>query len=106
MNHPNPTKLAALQRWAEAMTKADQMMGPIIDLLDLRPEGPVTTALWLTQDALTAATADIVEDEAQWLQWHHADNEMGAKAMEAGPKGDMRPIKTLEDLLWVIGVAA
>lgn len=97
-------KLATLQRWAGTMKRGDNLLAPVIDVLDLRPEGPVTTALWITQDALTKATAELVGDGAEWLNWFAADNELGAKAMEAGPLGKERPIKTLEDLLWVIEV--
>lgn len=99
-------KLAALQRWATTIEAGEGMLNPVIELLDLRPEGPITSALWLTQDALTKATADLVGDQAEWLTWFIADNEMGAKAMEAGPVGQLRAIKTLEDLLWVIEVTA
>ena len=99
-------KLAALRRWATAIEAGEGMLNPVIELLDLRPEGPITSALWLTQDALTLATAELVGDKAEWLTWFAADNEMGTKAMEAGPVGQLRPIKTLEDLLWVIEVSA
>jgi hypothetical protein len=102
----NQQKLTALKRWSDIMKRSDDLLAPVIDVLDLRPEGPVTTALWITQDALTKATAELVGDHAEWLNWFAADNELGAKGMEAGPDGQLRSIKTLEDLLWVIEVTA
>jgi len=99
-------KLDALKRWATAIEAGEGLLNPVIELLDIRPEGPITTALWTTQDALTKATSDLVGDLSEWLTWFIADNEMGAKAMEAGPVGQLRPIKTLDDLLWVIEVSA
>lgn len=99
-------KLTAIRRWATAMEAGDGLLAPVIDVLDLRPEGPITTALWLTQDALTKATSELIGDDQDWLAWFAAENDMGAKAYEAGPAGAVRPIKTLDDLLWVIEASA
>lgn len=99
-------KLAALRRWAAALKASNSLIDPVIELIDLRPEGPITTALWTTQNALTEATSELVGDQAEWLAWFASENEMGAKAMEAGPQGNLRSIRTLADLLWVIEVTA
>ena len=99
-------KMAALRRWAAALKASNSLIDPVIELVDLRPEGPITTAVWTTQNALTEATSELVGDQAEWLSWFSAENEMGSKAMKAGPQGSLRCIRTLEDLLWVIEVTA
>ena len=99
-------KLVTLQLWADVMKQGDDLLAPVIDVLDLHPEGPITTALWTTQNALTKAVAQLVGDSAEWLSWYAEENGMGTKAMDAGPLGKERPIKTIDDLLWVIEVAA
>ena len=99
-------KLAALTRWQEAMELADSTIDPVIDLLQLHPESPVCNTVWRLQSALTAATADLVGDCGEWLSWYALENDMGRKGMEAGPAGQLREIRTIGDLLWVMEVEA
>lgn len=96
-------KLQALQKWIDAMNHADTHFDQLINLMGLHPEGETLTAVYLLQDALTKSTAELVGDKFEWLIWFWTENAMGAQGMKAGPPDDMRPIKTLEDLLWLIG---
>lgn len=96
-------KLAILKRWQEAMNHADTHFDQLINLMGLHPEGETLTAVGVLQDALTQTTAELLGDKSEWLIWFWVENDMGAKGMTAGPTDDMRPIKTLEDLLWLIG---
>lgn len=96
-------KLAALTRWQQAMEKADSTIDPVISLLQLQPESPICDVVWRLQSALTAATADLVGDQAEWLSWYAMENDMGRKGLEAGWMGAEREIRTLEDLMWLIG---
>ena len=95
-------KLAALTRWQQAMEHAESTIEPVIDLLQLQPESPICDAVWRLQSALTAATADLVGDPAEWLSWHAMENDMGRKGLEVIWLGEERKIKTLDDLLWSI----
>lgn len=95
-------KLAALKRWQDAMERADATIDPVIQLLQLQPESPICDAVWRLQSALTAMTADLVGDCADWLSWYALENDMGRKGMEAGWSGFEREIRTLDDLLWLV----
>lgn len=95
---------AALQRWIDAMDKAGEHIDALIDTMGLEPEGPTCTAVFALQGALTAATADLVGDSAQWLEWFWSENDMGRRGHEAGPKDARRPIRTAEDLAWLIAL--
>lgn len=99
-------KLAALQRWRDAFIESNALIVPLVTGSIISVDGPMIKALILAQDALTAATAELVGDQSDWLNWHYVANAMGANSYEAGPAGQERPIKTLEDLLWVIEVVA
>lgn len=99
-------KLAALTRWQEAMERSDVTIDPVVSLLQLQPESPVCDTVWRLQSALTAATADLVGDCGEWLNWYALENDMGRKGMEAGPAGQLREIRTIGDLLWVMEVKA
>lgn len=95
-------KLAALNRWQQAMEQADAAINPVIDLLQLQPESPVCSAVWKLQRLLTDMTAELVGDQAEWLDWYSYENDMGRNAMKAGWSGFEREIRTLDDLLWLL----
>jgi len=94
-------KLAVLQRWHDRIAESDELIEPVIDALQLSPESPVCTAVWSLQGALTESVQDQL-DGADWLTWYAFENGMGSKGLEAGPKGATRPIRTLDDLLWLV----
>jgi hypothetical protein len=95
-------KLAALQAWQVAIERADKLINPVIEALQLTPESPPCEAVWGLQGALTAAVAAQVGDSFEWLNWYAHENNFGAVGHVAGPVGATRKIRTLEDLLWLI----
>lgn len=104
MNHTE--KLHILAEWQARIQTADGLIEPIADVLGLSPESPIHTAVWSLQSAYTAVVAKLVGDHAEWLDWYAGDNCFGAKGMDAGPKDATRPIRSLEDLIWVMEVEA
>lgn len=94
-------KMAVLKRWQDAIQTADEHFDAMNELLGLAPEGPTFSAVWALQGALTAATADLLDDAGS-VEWFWLENAMGEKGLPAGPKGDLRPIRTLDDLLWLV----
>lgn len=99
-------KLAHIQAWHDAMTRADDAIQPVIDALKLCGDDPITNTVWQLQTDLTHAYAALLDDAFESLAWHAAENDMGAKGREAGTGSDLRPIRTAEDLLWLIEVTA
>lgn len=99
-------KLFHIQAWHDAMTRADDAIQPVIDALKLCGEDPITNTVWQLQTDLTRAYAALLDDAFESLAWHAAENDMGAKGREAGIGSDVRPIRTAEDLLWLIEVTA
>mgnify|MGYP003404258912 CR=1 FL=1 len=99
-------KLAHIQAWHYAMTKADEAIKPVIDALKLCGEDPITNTVWQLQTDLTRAYAALIGDAFESMSWYASENDMGRKGMEAGLSGSLRPIRTAEDLLWLIEVAA
>ena len=99
-------KLAHIQAWHDAMTKADEAIQPVIDALKLCGDDPITNTVWQLQTDLTRAYAALIDDAFESLSWFACENDMGRKGMEAGVAGEMRPILTVEDLLWLIEVTS
>ncbi len=99
-------KLAHIQAWHDAMTRADEAIQPVIDALKLCGDDPITNTVWQLQTDLTRAYAALIDDALESLSWFACENDMGRKGMEAGVAGSLRPIRTAEDLLWLIEVTS
>jgi hypothetical protein len=98
----NDEKAAMLIQWQTRMECADMLIEPVTECLGLSVESPIHQAVWALQAAYTKAVGKLVGDPAEWLSWYAHENDFGRKAYEAGVTGDMRPIKDLDDLLWVM----
>lgn len=46
--------------------------------------------------------SEAVGDNSDWIGWYIYDNDCGEKELEAGFDHDLRSIKTVEDLVWLI----
>ena len=98
--------IAALKPWAAQYKAIRAAYEPLEDALNLGPENPIFEALYGTFDAYSEVLAQLVGDSGGWLEWYVHENELGDKGMEDGLVDDMRPIRTIADLAWVIRVAA
>lgn len=72
-------------------------------------EGPYQQSLFTLMDKYVDAVMQIIGDERQWLSWFIYDNEFGAKGFEAGfldeeieTDNQMRNIRTIDDLIWLL----
>lgn len=99
-------KLLHIQAWHAAMTRADDAIQPVIDALKLCGEDPITNTVWQLQTDLTRAYAALIGDAFESMSWYASENDMGRQGREAGISGTLRPIRTVEDLLWLIEVTA
>ena len=105
-------KLAALQAWeahvkaTRAVYEADRLAcGALI-------ESPRWETVYGLLDAYTTLIADRIRPDhlgadqvTEWLDWWAFECDFGAKPKQAGIVGqEMREIRTLEDLLWIIEV--
>lgn len=102
----NTKKIQLLAEWQARIQTADRLIEPVAEVLGLSPESPIHVAVWSLQNAYTRSVAQLVGDQAEWLDWYASENDFGRKAMNAGPVGANRPIATLDDLIWVIEVEA
>jgi len=53
----------------------------------------------VVNDSLTSLISQIIGDDSEMLEWFHIENDLGRKGLSAGKDGDLRPIKTVDDLL-------
>lgn len=103
MNIMNGDKLKALQVWEQVTKAVDKQLGDFEKLFGVA-ESLFTDAVCQMMYEYTEAVAKNVGDDSDWLNWYQFENGMGKKCLSAGYDDDMREIKTLEDLLWLIEV--
>ena len=63
----------------------------------LEVEGRLQNAIWSSIETVISFL-----DPEGWIMWYILENDYGAKGYEAGYTGDLKPIKTPEDLLGII----
>lgn len=63
----------------------------------LEVEGRLQNAIWSSIETVISFF-----DPEGWIMWYILENDYGAKGYEAGYTGDLKPIKTPEDLLGII----
>ena len=100
----NEQKRKRITHWHSDMIQMDKTLEKVNSAIGLVPEGDLYHACSCMMSALTLTTAELVNDEAEWLEWHWLENGMGSKGLSAGYDGKERPIKGLDDLLWLMGV--
>lgn len=93
-----------LNTWAQTIVESDTQFEALHAIVGATPESPLVLSIANMQMAYTKAVAALVGDKAEWLEWYWLENGMGAKCGEAGPSDDMRPIVTIDDLAWLLGI--
>lgn len=63
----------------------------------LEVEGRLQNAIWSSIETVISFF-----DPEGWIMWHILENDYGSKGHEAGYHGNIKPIKTTTDLLWLI----
>lgn len=72
--------------------------------LGMSLEAPCMEEPWRVMDFAIGQVAARIGDKGGWCGWFIHENDCGRKGLEAGLVGKERPIRTVEDLLWVMEV--
>jgi hypothetical protein len=104
MTHPEKIQaMHLLKVWKQDHKTAMELMAGLeIGMGRIHPENKVFQTVWYLMDSYTQTLQIAIGDKENWCQWYSAENDMGAKGLEAGYGGNIRPIKNLRDLLWLI----
>lgn len=95
-------KLARLREWETHLRDLESVWDKLHSLTGAATDGPLGDATWCVFDAYTRAIGREIGDVENWMSWHWLENQLGERGHEAGNRNKMRPIKTLEDLLWAM----
>lgn len=93
-------KLSLLTEW-QATVESQESALEALDAALGYSDGPLRQSCHTMQERYTRAIATILGDDI-WLEWFCYENDMGGKGMEAGYEGNLKPIRTLQDLIGLI----
>lgn len=94
--------LAMLGDWKKHHDDVEKLMNGIEASIGLDIDGPMFETVWKLFDAYTNTLAVEVGDSGGWLEWYHAECEMGASKKKAGYDGQLIAIESLGDLFLLI----
>lgn len=95
-------KLKILEQWqatSEALDKASEHMLEF----GMSIESEAVSVIHNAMEEVTKLASEAVGDEFNWLSWYQCAHKMGVLGLQATVNGETREIRTLEDLLWVMG---
>ena len=73
------------------------------DTIGMEPEGKLGDNLYLLHEYTVSVLEELIAGEDYgWIEWYIWENDYGEKEMEAGPKEDLRKIKNVDDLIWLM----
>jgi hypothetical protein len=77
----------------------------LCEVLRCEPESPLHNAIWSQFALLLDAASLLLGDPLVTLEWFYWDNDCGECELEHSlPNGEMRAVKTIDDLLDVLGI--
>lgn len=81
---------------------AHAQMAALKRVLDPDPGCPWYDAAFGMLNVAIKATAAAIGDKYDWIDWYVIENDCGRKGQEAGYTDNIKPIRTVEDLLDLI----
>lgn len=96
-------KIDLLQKWQASYQRINSVMEALHAVVGVEPESQLHEAVWKMFSDYTRALESQLGNCDGWLTWYCDINKMGRKGLHMQPAGRrMRPIRTLEDLVWLI----
>jgi hypothetical protein len=93
-----------LRKMVEVKKELDEQWALLHKSVGLETESPFGVAAWKPITLLIECVEKIVGDETEAVNWFVWDNEYGRKGLEHSlPNGSMRKVRTIDDLLDVLG---
>lgn len=92
-----------LEKYIQNVKRLIQFSDDLATIFGTNSESAYHENLFLLNDL----TCDILEelinpDGVDWISWYIWENDCGERGFLAGWDGNMRPIKNIDDLIWLI----
>lgn len=100
----NREKMQILRDWHRHAEEAHRQMDGLENLFSNTVGTPFGDAIWTLLDEYNKSVARLIGCESDSLRWHSLDNVFGKCGLEEEVNGVERPICTVEDLAWMLGI--
>jgi len=96
-------RIELIERLRTQHSSISSYVNLLTQTLDISPDSNFYSILYSTFDIAMKVSAELLNDNGDWLSWYCYENNWGAKGYEAVYNGiEVREIKSHEDLLWLI----
>ena len=106
MTHPNRKEtMLRLEQWKQQHDELKAVFAAMKPSLGCLVNSPLFDSVWNVFEAYTKVLVELLGAEGwpdDWLTWYAYENDMGAKGMQAGYDGKVKPIKNMGDLYRLI----
>jgi len=85
-----------------SMRDRSDAMNKLMDAFDINPESALFKYFYEAHDDLISAMSLMVDDGKEAIEWYIYECDYGRKSMTAGVKENMKIIRTIDDLRWLV----
>jgi hypothetical protein len=105
MNKLTEKQKQYIKRYVKCIKQVRDYQEELSQTLGLQPEGKLFNKMWLMEGLANDFLLELTDEYTiDWVNWFIWENDFGEKEMEAGEKGNLKPIKTLDDLFECINI--
>ena len=83
-------------------SEIDSVYGKLKEVTGLSPESRLAEALYLPFNMYLKCLSELIGDKGESLEWFVWENDCGESGLSAGCDKDLKPIKTVDDLIDLI----
>ena len=91
-----------IQKVIDEQKRTEKLIDKFQDLFGFSDGVLCYDTLFKSEDLIYKLAAQLIGDDQDWLEWYIFENNCGEKGLEAGYDGQMKPIKSIDDLLELI----
>jgi hypothetical protein len=95
--------IALLTEYVANIERINAYYREVQQVLGTQPESRFSEMLFLLAKPAGALLEQCISShQLEWIEWYIWENKGGRGGMSAGPTGALRPIRTVEDLYWLL----
>lgn len=91
-----------IEELVQLKKELDEVYENLYTLTNLSPESKLVSVMYKPLDKYMILLQECINDNVGWINWFVWDNNCGERGLEAGYTGNMKPIKTVNDLIMLI----
>jgi hypothetical protein len=95
-------KKETIEKFIKIHKQRELLIDKLQELFGFADSVVLYDTLFAMEDFSIELVEEIVGDKTKWIEWFVYENDCGEREYEAGPKDNLKKIKTVDDLLELI----